>query len=92
MLEHLRVADIGRGAFVDRQYSALLFDGFCLCEFFSAPMASDALVVCLEVVVATLGDFGVMTASAQDMRVILRICSKACVIHSISSSVAQTKM
>jgi hypothetical protein len=55
-------------------------------------MASNALLESFEVVVATLGDFGVMTASAQDVRVILRICSKACVIHSISSFVAQIKM
>jgi len=55
-------------------------------------MASNALLESFEMVVATLGDFGVMTASAQDVRVILRICSKACVIHNISSVVAQIKM
>ena len=54
MLEHLRVADIGRGALVDRQYSALLDFRFGFCLEFSAWHAG---VACIGVRgLANLGD------------------------------------
>ena len=64
MLEHLRVADIGRGALVDRQYSALLdlrFElGFVFATWYAgiACIGVAGLPNTLDVVIAVLRDSG----------------------------------
>ena len=60
--------DIGWGWFVDRYYSALLFEGFDTCDNITAGMTSNAKFETLLMVIATLRDSWEITYCAHKVR------------------------